>query len=66
LYDGSVNFNLSVEYHACGGVIREDEDEGNANSGTITSPGWHRGNYTNGADCLWNLEAPEGKIIKAN
>ena len=62
--DTSVKFNLSVDFHACGGLITEQTQE--AQAGTITSPNWSRGNYTNSAECLWTLQAPEGKIVTLN
>ncbi|KAI6170817.1 putative cubilin [Aphelenchoides bicaudatus] len=62
-YDTTIRFNLSVVFHACGGYITEDE---NGNAGTITSPGFNRGNYSNSVDCMWTFQAPEGKVVQLN
>uniref|UniRef100_A0A1I7RXF4 Cubilin n=1 Tax=Bursaphelenchus xylophilus TaxID=6326 RepID=A0A1I7RXF4_BURXY len=60
--DQPVQFNLSIVYNQCGGDITE---ELYGNFGTIRAPGTQDGgNYSNNADCLWHLKAPEGLVIK--
>ncbi|PAV61815.1 hypothetical protein WR25_26348 [Diploscapter pachys] len=52
------NFILEVEFQRCGGII---ENEG---GGTIASPSFGSGVYLKNSRCLWQLMAPEGKVVK--
>ncbi|EGT45210.1 hypothetical protein CAEBREN_32056 [Caenorhabditis brenneri] len=52
-------FNLTVEFQRCGGVITSP------NTGEITSPNYGTNQkYLAGSKCRWVLEAPEGQIVK--
>ncbi|KAF1751799.1 hypothetical protein GCK72_018353 [Caenorhabditis remanei] len=55
----SQEFNLTVEFHKCGGVITTP------NNGEITSPNFGTGQkYLPGSKCRWVLEAPAGQVVK--
>lgn len=59
-YMEPVNFNLTIMFHPCGGILRDNP------SGVIEPPKDAEGNYTNNEFCLWTLQAPEGKVVSVS
>ncbi|KAL3108031.1 hypothetical protein niasHT_018193 [Heterodera trifolii] len=55
-----LSFNLSLTFHECGGLI-DATDRGM--SGEVSSPNFGVSNYSDNSECLWLLQAPEGRVV---